>query len=86
LEAASASESVNSALPRVSRGISLAPIAETLPTARLRKFLILREAIIYTHYRRVLDRATLRPGFTEAMDQMRTNLERSATDAEFEET
>ena len=56
-----------------------------LPSERLRKVLILREAIIYTHYWRILDRATLRPGFQEGMDQMRSNVERSVTDAEFED-
>jgi Ser/Thr protein kinase RdoA (MazF antagonist) len=57
----------------------------TLPTERLQRFLILREAIIYTHYCRILDRATLRPSFKEGMDQMRSNVERGITDAEFED-
>ncbi|AMV18481.1 phosphotransferase enzyme family protein [Planctomyces sp. SH-PL14] len=45
----------------------------------LRQFLILREAIIYTHYCRTVDLAAVRESFREGMDEMRRNVEAGAT-------
>lgn len=45
----------------------------------LRTFLVLREAIIYVHYGRTVDLATVRPGFREGMDEMRRNVEADVT-------
>jgi len=49
----------------------------------LRKFLILREAVIYTHYCRVLDQSALSETWRAGMDQMRRNVEGSITQIEF---
>lgn len=45
----------------------------------LRQFLILREAIIYTHYCRTVDLAAVRESFREGMDEMRRNVEAGVT-------
>ena len=45
----------------------------------LRRFLILREAIIYIHYCRTVDLSTARAGFREGMEEMRENVEREVT-------
>lgn len=45
----------------------------------LRQFLIVREAIIYTHYCRTVDLATVRESFREGMDEMRRNVEAGVT-------
>lgn len=45
----------------------------------LRQFLVLREAIIYTHYCRTVDLATVRESFREGMDEMRRNVEAAVT-------
>jgi hypothetical protein len=52
---------------------------------RLQKFLILREGIIYAHYCRILADKEIRPAFGEGMDPMRSNVERSFTEADFED-
>jgi Ser/Thr protein kinase RdoA (MazF antagonist) len=60
---------------------SLAP----LPTRRFQRFLILREGIIYAHYCRIFADKEIRPGFKQGMEQMRANVERGFTEAEFED-
>jgi Ser/Thr protein kinase RdoA (MazF antagonist) len=57
----------------------------TLPTDRLRDFLVLREAVIYTHYCRTLDPAKMTPGFRQGLMQMRVNVEQRVSEAGFEE-
>ncbi len=48
----------------------------------MRRFLVLREAVIYTHYCRILDRAKLSDTFREGMNRMRRNVERGVTEVD----
>ncbi|WP_425617349.1 phosphotransferase enzyme family protein [Anatilimnocola sp. NA78] len=52
----------------------------------LRKFLVLREAIIYLHYHRVLDLNSVSRAFLAGLDQMRRNVEQETTEIELAET
>jgi len=47
--------------------------------ALLRQFLVLREAIIYTHYCRTLDLTTVLARFRDGMDEMRRSVEADIT-------
>ena len=51
----------------------------------LRKFLVLREAIIYLHYHRVLDLNTVSATFLAGLEQMRQNVEQGTTEIELTE-
>ncbi|MBI1346884.1 phosphotransferase [bacterium] len=57
---------------------SLRPLKE-FSSELLRGFLILREAVIYTHYCRILDPATLTNAFRAGMDEMRRHVETGST-------
>lgn len=51
----------------------------------LRKFAVLREAIIYVHYLRVLDFSVLSDATLEGIDRMRENVERGVTEVDLDE-
>jgi Ser/Thr protein kinase RdoA (MazF antagonist) len=60
---------------------SVRPTA-TIDPHVIRQFLLLREAVIYTHYCRTLDPTTMTNAWRAGMDQMRKNVERGRTAVE----
>lgn len=48
----------------------------------LRKFLVLREAVIYVHYCRTIDPAKITSGWRAGMDRMRSNVEQRLTEVD----
>jgi len=51
----------------------------------LRKFVVLREAIIYVHYLRILDFSTLSDATLKGIDRMRENVERGTSEVDLDE-
>jgi amicoumacin kinase len=54
-----------------------------LPRERLRQFFLLREAVIYGHYHRMLDLKNLPATFLEGLEVMRNNLESQSHQVDF---
>lgn len=57
--------------------------AQPLDIAQLKKFFLLREAIIYMHYHRVLDLRQMEPSFHAGLEVMRKNVEDQVHQADF---
>jgi len=53
-------------------------------TDALRKFVVLREAIIYVHYLRILDFSILSDATLKGIDRMRENVERGTTEIDLD--
>jgi Ser/Thr protein kinase RdoA (MazF antagonist) len=70
------SEAIASRWSSFSRGYCSVRGHAPLDEERLRQFLVLREAIIYLHYHRVLDMPTVAPSFLAGLEEMRQNVER----------
>lgn len=54
-------------------------------TEAFRKFVVLREAIIYVHYLRVLDFSSLSDATVQGIDRMRENVERGVSEVDLDE-
>lgn len=58
-------------------------VVKTMDPEALRKFFLLREAVIYGHYHRILDVATLNDSFKAGLEVMRQNVEQQEHQVDF---
>ena len=66
------------------RGYAITGSAKVLNPVQLKQFFLLREAIIYMHYHRVLDLRTVSESFVAGLEVMRSNVENQEHQVDFE--